>query len=240
MKMEMYRSLAKYYDLLYSFKDYEKESYEIRDVIEEHKKSPGKKLLDIGCGTGKHLSYLSNWYECTGIDLSKDMLDIAKRKVKGVTFKRMDMMDLRIKDKFDVIVSLFSAIAYVKTYENLEKVLRDIHKMLNYGGVLLFDAWFTLEQLKLGSVHLLTYQSEDGNLKIARVGYPGHRTDFTELEEHYLIAERNKGVMYYVSKEELLIFDRRKTLKLMEEIGFESNIIPDAIGGRDRYIGIRL
>ncbi|GAG89663.1 unnamed protein product, partial [marine sediment metagenome] len=51
----MYKKLAKYYDLIYHWKDYEKEAHSVKDLIKKYKKSDGNKLLDVGCGTGKHL-----------------------------------------------------------------------------------------------------------------------------------------------------------------------------------------
>ena len=54
----MYRDYSKFYDLIYSFKDYEKESKLIIDYINKYQKSKGNTLLELGCGSGKHLFYL--------------------------------------------------------------------------------------------------------------------------------------------------------------------------------------
>ena len=50
----MFTNSARFYDAVYSFKDYEAESQRLQALIEE--RSPGAAtLLDVACGTGKHL-----------------------------------------------------------------------------------------------------------------------------------------------------------------------------------------
>jgi hypothetical protein len=59
------------------------------------------------------------------------------------------------------------------------------------------------------------------------------------LDEHYLIAEKNKGVMYIQDKSELRLTEREEFLQLLEEAGFKPILLKEAIMGRDRYIGIK-
>ena len=72
-------------------------------------------------GTGHHLKYLRDRYSCTGVDISEELLDIAKKNVKGVAFERADMTKLKLGQKFDVITCLFSSIGYMKTYSKLRE-----------------------------------------------------------------------------------------------------------------------
>ena len=61
----MFANSAHLYDAVYSFKDYRAEAEQLRDLIEE--RSPGAStLLDVACGTGKHLEQLRAWYEVVG------------------------------------------------------------------------------------------------------------------------------------------------------------------------------
>ncbi len=114
MAEELYNNLAKYYDLIYQWKDYEKESREIKRIIYKYKKSKGNDLLEVACGTGSHLKYLQKEFSCLGVDLNNSMLEMAKKKVPNVILKRKDMINLNIKKKFDIILCLFSSIGYVK------------------------------------------------------------------------------------------------------------------------------
>lgn len=47
----LYKELAKYYDLIYHWKNYKKETDKIKKLISRYKKSDGKALLDVACGT---------------------------------------------------------------------------------------------------------------------------------------------------------------------------------------------
>ena len=84
----LYKKLAKYYDLVYSWKDYKKEANKIRKLIKKYKKSEGKGLLDVACGTGGHLKFLKSNFSCTGIDINDEMLKIAKKKVRGLFLRK--------------------------------------------------------------------------------------------------------------------------------------------------------
>ncbi|MEI8008852.1 MAG: hypothetical protein WCI00_05715 [bacterium] len=50
-KTSIYRELAKYYDLIYSSKDYKKEADIIHKLITKYKKTNGNALLEVACGT---------------------------------------------------------------------------------------------------------------------------------------------------------------------------------------------
>ena len=115
----MYKELAKYYDLIYHWKDYKAEAETIQNLIKKYKTSDGNNLLDVGCGTGMHIKYFRDEFACTGIDINKEMVEVAKTKVEGVSFKQGDMVDFDLNIEFDVILCLFSSIGYVKTYDNL-------------------------------------------------------------------------------------------------------------------------
>ena len=54
----MYTKTAKHYDAVYSDKDYAGESQRLASIIRE--RAPmARTLLDVACGTGRHLEYLA-------------------------------------------------------------------------------------------------------------------------------------------------------------------------------------
>lgn len=236
-ELRAYRELAKYYDIIYSFKDYKKESDDIARLISKYKKNKGKSLLDVGCGTGMHIKYLKSKYKCTGTDLNEDMLNIARKNVKGVRFLQRNMLDLDMNESFDIITCLFSAIGYIRNSADLKKTLLGFYNHLNSGGVCIIDAWFDKAHWKVGSVHIQEYKSND--LKIARVGYSSIHREFSVLDEHYLIAEKDKGITYIRDKSELRLTERSEFLGLLREVGFKPFLLKSAIMGRDRYVGIK-
>lgn len=236
-RMVQYGALAKYYDRIYSFKDYETEAVRLAKIIHKYGQSGGNKLLDIGCGTGRHISYLKHDFKCIGADASADMLRVARKNVRGVKFVRADMEHIKMRMRFDAILILFSAIGYVKTYGRLKHVLENCHTLLKPGGILIIDGWSTPEQWKTGSVHMRTYES--GGTKIARVGFSRTRHGVSVLEECYLIAERGKGIRSYIDIQELGLFKRQRFLSTMRDVGFEAMLFKRTAGRRDQYIGIK-
>ena len=86
----MFSNSAHVYDAVYSFKDYAAESARIQALIEE--RSPGAAtLLDVACGTGKHLEQLRAWYEVSGLDLDPQLLEIAQDRLGVVELHQRDM-----------------------------------------------------------------------------------------------------------------------------------------------------
>lgn len=239
MKNQMlYRELAKYYDLIYHWKDYKKETNKIKKLISKYKKSDGKKLLDVACGTGHHLKYLKNDFSCIGVDLSKDMLKIAKMNVKGVIFKQGEMVNFKLNKKFDVIVCLFSSIGYAKTHSKLRKTIKNISEHLKLGGVLIIEGWITKSKFKHGYIHLDVTNGK--NVKIARMHFSKIRKNISVLDEHYLIGEENKGVRYLKDKHELGLFDVKDLLKTMKQSDLKAKFLKKGfMKDRGIYIGIK-
>jgi len=94
-------------------------------------------------------------------------LNVAKKKIINVSFKKADMITMNLNKKFDVITCLFSSIGYVKTYPNLQKAMKSFAKHLKTGGVVIIEPWFTKSAYKAGTPHMTTYESKD--IKIARL-----------------------------------------------------------------------
>ncbi|PLB46583.1 S-adenosyl-L-methionine-dependent methyltransferase [Aspergillus steynii IBT 23096] len=71
--------------------------------------SPHSQVLDVGCGTGKPVSYrlAEAGHDVTGIDISQNMIDIATRQVKA-QFIKTDMTNYEPKMKLDAIFAIFS------------------------------------------------------------------------------------------------------------------------------------
>lgn len=234
----LYRELGKYYDLIYSSKDYKKEANEIIKLISRYKKSKGIEILDVGCGTGHHLKYLKNKFSCTGIDINEDILNVARKNVKGVVFKKANMINFHFNKKFDIITCLFSSIGYAKNYTNLRRTIINFSNHLKTGGVLIIEPWLTKSAYKDGSLHMTTYDGKD--VKISRISVSKLKGNISILNMHYLIAEKNKDVKYSSDKHELGLFERGKILKIMKESGFKTEFFKKGLmEGRGIYLGIK-
>lgn len=214
-----YRELARYYDRIYHWKDYRKEAAIIREVVRERKESDGRDLLDVACGTGKHIQFLTRTFACTGVDASKEMLEDARKNAPGVEFVESDMRRFKLGRQFDVVLCLFSSIGYMRTRGDQEKAISNFAAHMKTGAVLIVEPWFEKADWSSGSVHMRTYETE--GLKIARVGFSGVDGEFAVADESYLIAERGKGTIYVQDVQKLRFFEPDWTFGTMRRFGLE-------------------
>ena len=139
---------SEYYDLLYSDKDYEGECDYIETVFRRFSSRKIRRVLDVACGTGGHTIPLAKrGYSVSATDISKHMLAQARKKVvmaglqNRVHLGRGDMRFFRPMGKFDACLSMFGAIGYLSSYEDVLAALRAMHRHLKPNGLLIFDFW---------------------------------------------------------------------------------------------------
>jgi SAM-dependent methyltransferase len=141
---------AAFYDLLYKDKNYKGESEYIDQLIAKflNKEKSETTLLDLACGTGKHLFELSSkgYASLSGSDISKSMIDVAVKNAeataKKVSFYNFSFQESdKINKRFDVVISMFSAMNYLTSYEDQSKTLKNVHSLLNDNSLFIFDYW---------------------------------------------------------------------------------------------------
>src|SRR5439155_8731499 len=117
----MYQRSAGFYDLIYSasrFKPVEEWADEVHAIIQERNPAAGT-LLDVACGTGHHLSYLRDHYSAEGVDISEEMLRVARARLPDVPLHHADMRTLDLGRTFDAVTCLFSSIGYAQEPDEL-------------------------------------------------------------------------------------------------------------------------
>ncbi|MDR6462680.1 class I SAM-dependent methyltransferase [Chryseobacterium sediminis] len=94
------------------------------------------RILDLGCGPGNHSKYFFDLgFDVTGIDLSKQMINIARKEFSKIDFQVMDIENLAFVDNsFDGIWASASLIHIEK--RKFSKVLHKLQKLLKDTGVL--------------------------------------------------------------------------------------------------------
>jgi SAM-dependent methyltransferase len=232
----MFTESADIYDLLYSFKDYRKESEEIISTIKA-KRPDCRAILDIGCGTAEHHKYLKDEFLIDGLDISEEFIKSAKTKNPGGSYHLADMTDFSLDKKYDVITCLFSSIGYVKTYARLASALRCFDRHLKDGGLAIVEPWFTPESWYDGKLHMLTCDEDD--IKICRMNRSETAGKLSILNFHYLLGRPGEGVRHFEERHELAMFSKEEMMLAFEDAGFE--VIHDAHGliGRGMYYGTK-
>ena len=107
------------------------------NLITEHL-APGSKVLDVGCGAGIPVArHLAGMFSLTGIDISSNMIALAKKNVPTAKFIIADVMETEFPaGSFDAIVS-FYAIFHIPRQAH-QDLFRRFAQWLRPGGLLLF------------------------------------------------------------------------------------------------------
>jgi ubiquinone/menaquinone biosynthesis C-methylase UbiE len=231
----MFKKSAIYYDTIYHFKDYAAATHLLKQEI-ERRHPTAQTLLDVACGTAKHLELLRSFFRVEGFDINPELLEIACRRCPGVKFHQGDMCSLQLERKYDVITCLFSSIGYVKFIEKLKLAVSTMALHLNPGGLLFIEPWFTPETYWTGTITANHVDQPD--LKITWM-YTSRREELlTVLDIHYLVGT-SKGVDYFTERHELGLFTHEEYLHAFQEAGLCVDYEPKGLFGRGMYVGQR-
>lgn len=173
MSNTVFKDYSRYYNVLYKEKDYQGEVNYIDALIRKYADGPVQTIIDLGCGTGKHDRFLAEkGYQITGVDLSEDMLAIARQSgIAGAGFYQGDIRSVRLDKKFDVVLSLFHVISYQLSGQDLQQAFNTAKEHLKPGGIFIFDFWYGPGVITDKPTQRKK-EAEDDTLKITRYTTP--------------------------------------------------------------------
>jgi SAM-dependent methyltransferase len=220
---ETYTQFARYYDLYAG--NYSADLPLYRSLC-----APGSRMLEIGCGTGRVLkALLEAGAQVAGVDISDDMLDLARTKLAGsldsgqLRLLHHDFRFLPLDETFDHIFVTFYTFNYLLTTGEQSSFLSNVYKSLAPHGTLLLDLfypqplarpesnnWWTESLLDDGGVIVLLRQKRSMKGAIEE-----------RVQIYHKGADRDEIVTLrrYVSKQEVV--------SLLREVGFGSVRIAD-------------
>jgi SAM-dependent methyltransferase len=230
----MFTRSQRFYDAIYSWKDYAGEAAHIKRLVSEYKRSSGNSLLDVACGTGGHTPYLTPDFAYEGLDLDPEMLALAKERFPDVVFHQGDMADFDLGRKYDVVTCLFSSIAYTRTPPRLQQAMATLARHVCPGGVLLIGSFITPQDWNPGYPYALFVDQPD--LKIARMNVSSSEGNVAILDFHYLVAT-TEGVEHFTEHHELGLFTDDEYQTAIQQAGMEVTRDSEWLMGRGLYIG---
>jgi len=173
-RLVLYKQLAPLYDSIYHWKDYEKEVGFLIRAFHKYR-IPEKNILEVAVGTGSHAVLLAKkGYKITGVDLNRDMLRIAKQKIRNGRFIQGDMRKLssvNVNGQFDAVLCMFSAMTYNTTLADLRKTIKGMFDRTAKGGIAVFDEHFLKETIADGHLNRTDFGSKEQGLLGSRFGY---------------------------------------------------------------------
>ena len=230
----MFRQSARYYDAVYSWKDYAGEAERVHELVQARK--PGAaSLLDVACGTGAHLAELRRWYRCEGLDLEPDLRAVARERLPDVPLHQGDMRDFDLGRRFDAVTCLFSSIGYLMTVEALDAAIGAMARHLEPGGVLVIEPWLSPEAVRIP--HVAAVFVDEPELKIARVNTIEVDGRISSFDLHFLVGTP-EDVEHFVEHHELALFTREEHLAAFRAARLEVEHDEEGLMGRGLYSGV--
>lgn len=226
---DVYGGFAASYDLFMDNIPYDTWAEYLQGLLTEYGVTDGL-LLELGCGTGNMTSRMADrGYDMIGIDVSEDMLELAREKCSAeVLFLQQDMRQMELYGTVAAMYCVCDGMNYLLEPQDLREVFARANNYLDSGGVFIFD-------LKTGYF----YQDILGNRTIAE-----NREDASFLWENEYHEDTSVNeyllTVYRLEDEERDLFSRCEELhfqrayeieeirQLIEEAGMEFVAMYDA------------
>ncbi len=228
-----YGVLAAYYDKLYAWKDYAAEAGRLIEIVGGDGRGT---LLDVACGTGRHLEHLRERFDVEGLDLSSEQLAIARQRIPGVPLHEADMRHFSLGRTFDVVTCLFSSIGYAKTLREMQDAIECMRAHVKPGGALAIEPWFTPDAWQSRTVHAVFV--DEPELKIARVNTSFAVGRASILDLHYLIGTPD-GTEHLLERHEMGLYTTAEMQAALRAPGWTVAYDEEGLSGRGLYVARR-
>ena len=197
---------------IYAHRDDREAEDDVKDIIELTGAEKDWPVLDLCCGTGRHLRafHRAGYKSLYGIDLSIDLL--THEDHRDITYIQGDMRHIPFRQYFHLVLSLFTSFGYFfSDIENL-KVLEEVKGCLIPGGIFLLD-YMNRSYIEK---NLITEDTvyKDGKEIISKRWISG---DGLRVEKEIKIRENNDEKLYY---ESVRLFTCSEVYNLFKEAGF--------------------
>ena len=235
----MYDKSALYYDAIYRAvgNDYAADAERVHQLIQANTRSAGRWLLDVACGTGRHIEHLKGHYAIKGVDINPSMLEVARQRNPEITFHLADMTELQLGTTFDAVICLFSSIGYVRTVDNLHRTAQAFARHTAPGGVVIVDSWITPDRWRVGYLHAQLV--DEPELKIARISRSDRQGIMSMMDMHHLVMTPS-GAESFVERHEMGLFTTEEYRAAFEAAGLAVTYDPEGgYDGRGVYVGLK-
>ena len=130
-----------YYHLLYANRDDAEAAAFITTLVDYFKPNPNSKMLDVGCGRGRHSRQLASYgYDVTGIDVAPENIKYANQfATPQLHFEIHDMRQLYTARSMDYVFNFFTSFGYFNSKHEHARALHMMATALKKDGILVLD-----------------------------------------------------------------------------------------------------
>jgi hypothetical protein len=143
------------------------------------------------------------------------------------------MVEFELNTRYDVILCLFSAIGYLKTLDAVQRAILQFAKHVAPGGVILVEPWFSPDQWRPATVHVVSTEAND--TKVVRMSRSDVNGRISTVDFHYLVGTL-ANIRHFRELHELGLFTQEEMTSCFEQAGLHVRFDPDGLTGRGLYI----
>jgi len=223
------KTFADYYDVMSEsrFKNIDQELEFFQFIFHTCANIKVKKILDVGCGTGRHsIPLIKSGYEVTGIDKSQNMLNTFKKKLETGKLKanviKKDMKDMNFAEEFQAIICMNTAFMYLLTDEDILQALKGFRKALEPGGVAIIDIMNFLSLLGSYKENLVERYAKDGITMERAIKHSVEDVPAIWNHQEFGIVEDNGEILTYHELHRFRMLNYNEMRRFLNEVGFTS------------------
>ncbi|GAB4329206.1 MAG: class I SAM-dependent methyltransferase [Flammeovirgaceae bacterium] len=208
-----------FYHILYKHRDNTEAQIFMKHLIDKLKIEPQHKIMDVGCGKGRHAIFLNQLgLEVLGVDLSPENIMYAQQFAnERLTFAVHDMRMPYPSCCFDFIFNLFTSFGYFDTDEEHVQAIRSISSSLKKGGILVIDFFNTYHILN--TLPQIAEKTEEGvcfkTIKYLEKDFIIKDIEITCHQQKYYFQEKVKAL----TEDNFLYYFSQTGLKVKEVFG---------------------
>jgi SAM-dependent methyltransferase len=218
----LYGDLAWTWPVISRKENYVDEAQTFARLLRAHARIEVKTLLHLGCGGG-HLDYtLKQHLAVTGVDVSQEMLSLARRLNPEATYLQGDMRTVRLEQAFDAVM-IADSIDYMLTEDDLRAVLATAFVHLRPGGAFCTYAEETAGHFQQNRTRCSARSEGDVEIVFVENAYDPDPADTTYENLFVYLIRRGPGRSLQVETDRHLsgLFPVETWLRLLQETGFE-------------------
>lgn len=221
--MKSYNDFAYVYDkLMHTDIDYKKLCDYIENIFSYYDVSPDL-VCDLACGTGNvTIPLAKRGYNMTGVDLSEDMLNIARNKSEGldILFLNQNITSLDLYGTMDAFTCMIDGLNYIISPKALFNMFRKIKTcFLNENGIFIFDISSRYKLKNIISNNTFIHNAED-----VFYSWQNRYIESKNLSDMYLnffIKEKGK-YMRFEERHLQRAYSEDELIKIIKTSGFKS------------------
>jgi len=222
----LYGDLAWTWPIISAAETYVEESERFAALLREHSPRDVTTVLNLGCGGGHNDWTLKRHFRVTGVDVSEEMIALARRCNPEVEYRVGDMRTLRLDETFDAVV-IFDSIDYMLTESDLRAAFETAFHHLAPGGVFVTYQEIIPETFKQNRVEHQVSRRGEEELVFIENYYDPDRSD-TTIEGVFVYLIRRGGELHIETDRHLCgIFPTDTWRRLLGDVGFELRALPE-------------